>query len=182
MSKEKKLHRKIQEMTKRSLGILGLPNNISIFFESIGDRFQTLENASELEGNKLYVNIDWLNLMETQNNESEIRLLIYHEMRHVYQISQITKWRNRQQVKEDLVTITRWEAEFSQYRRNVGNSSTLFYYRQFVEIDAYAFGIYLLNLDVDRGEKLKLETKSLPDEVFPAIMRRVQEIANKYKK
>lgn len=49
MSKEKKLHRKIQEMTKRSLGILGLPNNISIFFESIGDRFQTLENASELE-------------------------------------------------------------------------------------------------------------------------------------
>ena len=77
------------------------------------------------------------------------------------------------------MTIARWELEFNQYHRNEGGASTIRYFSQFIEIDAYAFGMYLFNLDVQRGEKLDLETQSIPDEVFPLIINRMKEIAYK---
>ena len=178
MSNNKLLWR-IQNLAKRSMEILKLSNNISIVLEPMGNRFRSLENAAEIGDSVLHVNLDWLRTMDEQGKESEIRLLIYHEIRHVYQHSEISKLKNKQQTEESQMTIARWELEFNQYHRNEGGASTIRYFSQFIEIDAYAFGMYLLNLDVQRGEKLDLETQSIPDEVFPLIINRMKEIAYK---
>ena len=68
--------------------ILKLSNNISIVLEPMGNRFRSLENAAEIGDSVLHVNLDWLRTMDEQGKESEIRLLIYHEIRHVYQHSE----------------------------------------------------------------------------------------------
>lgn len=72
----------------------------------------------------------------------------------------------------------KWAYEFEHYQMNIDGSSTLTYYRQSVEIDAYAFAIYLLNKDVERGERWSLETSSIPDEINREIIERAYEIAS----
>jgi hypothetical protein len=184
MSTETILKKWVEKMSKHALATLKLKTDITIKLEPIGERFKTKDNAAELSVSSgiLFVNSDWLKSMRSNPDETEVRLLIYHEMRHVYQRPEIEKLKKGIPTTENLPIIYQWEKEFSHYQRNEGGGSELGYYKQFIEIDAYAFGIYLLNMDVQRGDKLSLDTRSIPDEIDVPLFNRIQEIAIKMAK
>lgn len=104
-------------------------------------------------------------------------MLIYHEIRHLYQRLEVKNFRERKSTKEPLPVLLKWQYELEHYQRNEGRAATLRYYSQSIEIDAYAFAVYLLNMDFKRGERLSLDTRSIPDEIDVAVRRRAYEIA-----
>lgn len=85
MSKESKLISWIEEMASHALAALGLEMRLQICLEPIGKRFNTLDNACEITENRLFVNSDWLEQQRAKADETEVRIIIYHEMRHIYQ-------------------------------------------------------------------------------------------------
>lgn len=176
MSKEKNLIKWVEKISAKALAVLGLKVKLNICLEPVGNRFATLDNACEVTDDTLYVNQDWLWQQSLLGDETEVRLLIYHEMRHIYQREEVKKRQLAQPLKEPLPLVLKWEYELTHYQRNEGGVSTAKYYQQSIEIDAYAFAICLLNMDVEMGEKLSLNTSSIPDEIDRAVLHRVREI------
>lgn len=104
-------------------------------------------------------------------------MLIYHEIRNLHQRIGVKNFCERKSTKEPLPVLQKWQYEFEHYQRNEGGPTTLRYYSQSIEIDAYAFAVYLLNMDLERGERLSLDTRSIPDEIDSAVRQRAYEIA-----
>lgn len=177
MSKEKKLTRWVERISAWALSALKMKNTIQVCLEPIGERFATLDNACEITDEKLYVNSDWLQQQRNNPDETEVRMLIYHEIRHLYQRLEVKNFREGKSTKEPLPVLLKWQYELTHYQRNEGGATTLRYYSQSIEIDAYAFAVYLLIMDLEKGERLSLDTRSIPDEIDSAVRQRAYEIA-----
>lgn len=176
MCQEKALINWVYKMVKNAMYTLNLKENIIIKLEPIGERFIAIENSAEISNGILYVNLEWLKSKRSDPDETEARLLIYHEIRHVYQQQELEKWRENLPTIENVSTIQMWAKEYENYTRNEGGDSTISYFKQSVEVDAYAFGICLLNIDKSKGDNLSLDSRSIPDEIYDLIMKRATEI------
>ena len=146
MGKEKKLTAWVERISARALSALKLKNTVKVCLEPMGYRFTTLDNACEITDDNLYVNSDWLQQQSNTPDETEVRMLIYHEIRHLYQRLEMKNFRERKSTKEPLSILLKWLYELEHYQRNEGGVTTLRYYSQSIEIDAYAFAVYLLNI------------------------------------
>lgn len=179
MYEEKELREWVDKMVDNAKSALNLKGDIIIKLESIGDRFKTLENAAEKCSDDLYVNLDWLKSMKQNPDETEVRLIIYHEIRHFYQVEEVEKLKKNLLTIEDVSIIQKWYEEFANYKRNEGGDTKKDYYKQSIEVDAYAFGICLLNYDVSKGDILSLNTCSIPDDIYDALEIRIHEVMAK---
>lgn len=149
---------------------------INIEYEAIGKRFQTESNAAETSALSkiIYINSDWVK-NHTQNiDQTELKAILYHEVRHLYQMSEINKFELGEKTKESSEIIKKWRDNFSNYIRNINEN--IDYYKQPVEIDAIAYAFYLMNIDAQTDKDLSLSTTSIPDEIDNDVHNRIQEI------
>lgn len=121
-------------------------------YETIGQRFATVDNAAEMQNYTLYINEDWIKNSISEDAEFDLRYILYHEARHIYQHKVIEEFEVTGRSSELPVTILSWKQEFSTYIRNEGDDdSWQKNISQSVEIDANAFANAMLikhNLEV----------------------------------
>lgn len=114
-------------------------------FEKIGQRFATEENSAELAGNVLYINEDWIESILKNKDEVDLRFIMYHEVRHIYQRSVIDDFDKRGKSCELPATIEAWKRDLAGYVRNEGDAkSQMANISQSIEIDANAFANSML--------------------------------------
>lgn len=121
-------------------------------YETIGQRFATVDNAAEMQNYTLYINEDWIKNSISEDAEFDLRYILYHGARHIYQHKVIEEFEVTGRSSELPVTILSWKQEFSTYIRNEGDDdSWQKNISQSVEIDANAFANAMLikhNLEV----------------------------------
>lgn len=119
--------------------------SIDFEYECIGKRFKTNDVTCETSDNKLFINLDWLNMLP-ENEDYDLQYQMYHEARHFYQHYAIKDYHTRGKTSELPSTIKKWETESSNYIPNEGTEDKRKAYAvQDVEIDANAFAIAMLS-------------------------------------
>lgn len=148
--------------------------SIDIEYEPIGKRFQTEGNAAEINSFTLYINSDWVKRHIQNTDQTELKAILYHEVRHLYQMSEIKKFELKERTKESSEIIKKWKDNLYNYIRNVNEN--IDYYTQPIEIDAIAYAFYLMSIDAQTDKNLSLLTTSIPDGIDNDIRNRMQEI------
>lgn len=133
----------IKVLTEKALNHLPpLGFDVKIKFQRIGQgEFENTKIGAVAQGpsHTLVVNTDWY---ET-TSEQDIKYIIWHEMRHMYQWSQIEKLHNSQHFEETTNIISQWQNELVNYIKNTPETEER-HMKQEMEIDAYAFALYML--------------------------------------
>ncbi len=88
---------------------------------------------------RITVNIDWYETTDVQ----DLHYIIWHETRHLYQWSQIEKMHTGQPILDAPKVIAAWEYNLRNYIPNT-KSTEYAHMKQEMEIDAYAFAVYML--------------------------------------
>lgn len=121
--------------------------NIPFIYEHIGERFRTNGNTCETDGNRLFINEDWIKMCLESVFLYDLQYQMYHEARHFYQSMVIADFHARGKTSELPTTIEQWEREGLHYQRNEGTLETQkANATQKMEIDANAFAIVMLNI------------------------------------
>ena len=110
-------------------------------FEKVGiNHFNDLMigAVASLDGT-ITVNIDWF----CSTSEQDVMYIIWHEIRHVYQMQQIQFQKKNSYAAERTEDVLRWKTEFEHYVTNTPATTTL-HYAQEIEQDAYAFALSML--------------------------------------
>ena len=143
---------------------------ISFVYDHIGERFKTVSNTCETDGNMLFINEDWIIMCLDSNFTYDFQYQMYHEARHFYQSIVIADYHARGKSSELQATIRQWEDECLHYQRNEGTRETqMANATQKMEIDANAFAIVML--------KIKGITEArAPKEHWEETFQRAQEI------
>ena len=143
--------------------------HIIFVYEHTGKRFRTINNTCEVEGDIVFINEDWLSRVLLDDFLYDLQYQMYHEARHFYQQKVIADYRDRGVSSELGTTISQWENEFKNYKRNEGTPETQKdNANQKVEIDANAFAIVLLS---SKGKEARA-----PEEQWEETERRASEI------
>ena len=136
-----------------AISMLGLPPiPYSFRYEKIGGRFQTMDNAEEVDNvNRIvYINEDWANQM--------VKVFEYdlHYM-----------------MKEPAALIVSWIDNKQHYVRNQGGATLRPYHRQPMEVDADAFAnFYVLVKRIGQAR--------IPEDSDDLVTQRLKEIAAQY--
>jgi len=85
----------------------------------------------------IIVNVDWY---ET-TNEFDIRYILRHETRHLYQFNQIEKLHQGKPIEQSPEVILKWEREFNQYISNTPATEKA-HFEQSCEFDAYVYASF----------------------------------------
>jgi len=85
------------------------------------------------------VNLDWF----CSTTEQDVMYIIWHEIRHIYQMQQIQFQKDNNFAAERPENILRWQQEFDHYVRNTPETTSL-HFLQEIELDAYAFALSML--------------------------------------
>lgn len=118
---------------------------IQFKYEGIGNRFQTSMNSCETDGQTFYINEDWADEVEKNNDVYDFQFLMYHEARHIYQKDEIQRFLMHETTKESPLVILSWKADNNHYIRNEGTPQSEFQNKQqSIEIDADAFAFALM--------------------------------------
>lgn len=150
--------------------------DVKFQFERIGEGTFTdkyIGAVADVFSGILKVNLDWYEDPDTP--EIDYNYIIWHEMRHMYQWSQVLSFAQKLPTKADAKTINKWEYEFKHYISNTPATIDK-HMKQDVEIDAYAFALYMLfkylpnpNGTVDIGLPPMIE-----DELLDRAMKRLE--------
>ena len=169
---------KLREYFEEACGVLGVDHTqIPFAYERIGERFRTTGNTCETDGNKLFINEDWIDEIIKTGFFYDFQYQMYHEARHFYQSMVIADFHKRGKTSELPATIRRWEAETLNYSRNEGTIETQeVNAAQSIEIDANAFAIAMLQLKGVSEARAPLEqwkeTEKRAIEIYRVIARR----------
>lgn len=124
-------------------------------------RFPSAFNSAEWGGNTLYINEEWVELCLRSDCEFDLRYILSHEARHLYQHQVIADFKQRGKSSELPAVINQWEYEFLHYIRNEGDEDSMDKNtNQQVEIDANAFPIVCLSKMVWGQESNLVKKKS----------------------
>lgn len=167
---------KLREYFEDACEVLGVHcQSIPFVYEHIGERFRTVNNTCEVDGDCLYINEDWITEILKINFLYDLQYQMYHEARHFYQAMVIADYRTRGKSRELPATIYQWEMEGANYIRNEGTEdSQKANATQKMEIDANAFAIVMLNM---KG----ITEARAPIELWKETEKRVYEIARTLK-
>lgn len=84
--------------------------SITFKYEGIGKRFKTNDVTCEASDNKLFINLDWLNMLP-ENEDYDLKYQMYHEARHFYQHNVIKDYHRRGKASELLENTTATRSE-----------------------------------------------------------------------
>ena len=158
---------KLVETAKAYLPEDTLP--FDVIFERIGDgTFQDVFIGAVFSSIKqaIIINADWYE----STDEQDIKYLVWHETRHAYQKTQIEKQKQGFPTSEARKRIKKWKWEFENYIPNELNTEEA-HMTQDIEIDAYAFAVYLLFNECPNNDgSIKI---GLPPCIENEIMQRV---------
>lgn len=113
-----------------------------IRFERIGEgTFHDAKISCVVRDSCLIVNIDWFTAADSQ----DIKYLIWHEMRHMYQQRQVSNLDNGGKLTEPRQVVQQWKHEFQNYIPNTEQTENA-HFHQSIEFDAYVFSLALLAL------------------------------------
>lgn len=172
---EPKAKQIIEETFKRALAMLMIPPlPYSFVYEKMGVRFQTIENAEEVDNlNRIiYVNEDWAN-DRLVRFPYDLYFLQAHETRHIYQHIQINLLASGGQLNEDRALVVSWIQNFQSYQRNEGGNTIRPYHRQPVEVDADAFANFFVLVN-------GVGQARIPDDSEDLITQRLIEIGHQF--
>lgn len=166
---------KLREYFEEACEVLGINHqNVYFVYEQIGERFRTVNNTCEVEGNCLYINEEWIVETLRENFLYDLQYQMYHEARHFYQAMVIADYHARGKSRELPATIHQWEMECTNYIRNEGTEDTQkANATQKMEIDANAFSNVMLSM---KGLKARA-----PFEQWQETYNRAKEIARTIK-
>ena len=88
-------------------------------------RFPSAFNSAEWGGNTLYINEEWVELCLRSDCEFDLRYILSHEARHLYQHQVIADFKQRGKSSELPAVINQWEYEFLHYIRNEGDEDSM---------------------------------------------------------
>lgn len=172
---DKKAKQILETTFQDAISMLGLPPIPYTFcYEKIGRRFQTMDNAEEVDNvNRIvYINEDWANQM-VKVFEYDLHYMMAHEARHVYQEIVIRMFQNGQSVKEPAALIVSWINNKQHYVRNQGGATVRPYHCQPLEVDADAFAnFYVLAKGIGQAR--------IPEDLDELVTQRLKEIAAQY--
>lgn len=139
---------KLREYFEEACKVLGVDyESIRFVYEHIGERFKTVGNTCETDGNILFINEDWIAETLRVDFLYDLQYQMYHEARHFYQGMVINDYHRRGKSCELPASIHKWEQEFENYVRNEGTEdSQKANATQSVEIDANAFANVMLSI------------------------------------
>lgn len=114
---------KLRGYFEEACEVLGVNHrSIPFVYDHIGDRFRTVGNTCETDGNRLFINEDWLIMCLNTNYLYDLQYQMYHEARHFYQSMVIADFHARGKSSELPSTILQWENECLHYLRNEGTA------------------------------------------------------------
>ena len=123
-----------------------LPDKIELYFEDCpSNRFPSLVNAAESDDHAIYINDQWYH-MNIAKHPLNVSYFIFHELRHMHQITSIVRLHHKLPVQDPESEILQWEDDFKSYIRNVDAETQEQNLQQTIEKDATAYGISLTNL------------------------------------
>lgn len=183
MEKEE-VKKQLEHNFNTALECLGIQSSsIRIVYEYNPKRFNSCINAAEYDSVNLYINEAWIDRLIELNDFYDLKYLMYHEARHIYQDCVIKDFKNRGKSSELPATIKAWEENFNNYKRNTGEDSLDVNANQIIEIDANAFAIVLLQLQgiksVRLNEKTEKETEVLAQKLAFKYSSRINDWKNK---
>ncbi|MBE6006012.1 MAG: hypothetical protein E7238_02430 [Sarcina sp.] len=119
---------------------------VNLRFEYIGEGtfVDTKIGAVNSAPYNLTINIDWYETAE----EEDVRFLIRHEARHLYQRNQVEMLREGKPLVENRNTVLQWARNLSpgNYISNTPETE-IQYFRQPCEFDAYCFATFISNAE-----------------------------------
>lgn len=137
------------------------------------NRFPSAYNSAEWDGNTLYINEEWVELCLQSDCEFDLRYILSHEARHLYQHQVIADFKQRGKSRELPAIINQWEYEFSHYIRNEGDETSMEKnVNQQVEIDANAFANCML-LKNGLGARIKPGQEEVMEKAIKAMAKRL---------
>lgn len=143
---KKDVKEQLEHNFNAALKCLGIKSNIEIVYEYNPERFNSNSNAAECNNANLYINEAWIDMLIAENDFYDVKYMMYHEARHIYQEKVIKDYKERGKSSELPATIKAWIENFSDYKRNTCEDSIDTNANQVVEIDANAFAIVLLQM------------------------------------
>lgn len=148
-------------------------------YETIGKRFATLDNAAEMDGYILHINEDWVKSSINKDAEFDLRYILYHEVRHIYQHRVIAEFEETGRSSELPVVILSWKQDFSAYIRNEGDEdSWQKNISQSVEIDANAFANAML-LKHNLGARIAPGQEDIMSKAIANMVKRLWKVTLK---
>lgn len=119
-----------------------LTEDIEIEVESVGEgTFLDTKIGCVTRGFTLVINSDWFTSVDNQ----DIKYIIWHEIRHMYQLQQTKQLVGYQPCCESISVVNQWLYEWNNYIPNTVETETE-HFKQHIEIDAYAFALAMLFL------------------------------------
>ena len=133
---------KIKRLTESALSILPFAGSIDYRYEHVGGGTftDTKIGAVNRNPNILIVNIEWYESAD----EQDIRDIIHHEARHLYQWYQVNKYRSGIKTDENERIVKQWSDNLlpGNYICNTPRTE-IQYFKQPVEFDAYCYSTFL---------------------------------------
>lgn len=117
-----------------------LKEDIEIKVESVGEgTFHDKKIGCVTRGFTLVINSDWF----TSADNQDIKYIIWHEVRHMYQQQQIKQLVENQACSENIAVVNQWANEWNHYIPNTAATEN-HHFEQRIEVDAYAFALAML--------------------------------------
>ena len=139
-------------------------------------RFPSAVNSAEWGGNTLYINEEWVELCLRSDCEFDLRYILSHEARHLYQHQVIADFKQRGKSSELPAVINQWEYEFLHYIRNEGDEDSMDKNtNQQVEIDANAFANCML-IKNGLGARIKSGQEKIMEKAIKALAKKMWNI------
>lgn len=161
---------RIVALVKGALAIVTYDKQITIKFERVGAG--TFDNqiigAVCRNSHTIVVNVDWYK----NTSDDDIKFLLRHEARHMYQMSQIEKYQTGEKTQEKLETIRQWAYEFTHYIPNTPGTEVQ-HFQQACELDAYVFATFIANVENMGSEGVNLSWTDYPgigDQIRDSVM------------
>lgn len=176
---------RIAALVKGALAIVPYDKQITIKFERVGAG--TFDNqiigAVCRNSHTIIVNVDWYE----NTTDDDIKFLLRHEARHMYQMSQIEKLHTGEETQEKVETIQQWAYEFMHYISNTPGKE-IQHFQQECEQDAYVFATFIANVENMDSEGVNLSWVDYPgigdqirDRVMYLFQKTPQEILMQYR-
>ena len=151
----------MESIIKGALALWDYNDIVEITYERIGEGtfFDKNIGAVNRDPAKIIVNIDWYESAK----ERDMKGLLRHEARHLYQRSQVRKYREGLPISEEPIKIEEWEKNFRSYIPNTPMTEVQ-YFMQACEYDAYVYSTFL-----DLVEHYKKGTINIQITQYPGI-------------
>lgn len=165
----------VESIIKGTLALWDYNDKVEIIYERIGEGTFTNDKigAVNREPATIVVNINWYETAE----ERDIKGILRHEARHLYQRSQVRKYLEGLPISEDPKKIEEWAKNFQFYIPNTPMTEVQ-HFKQACEYDAYVYSTFLDSVEHYKNGTFNMQIIQYPG-IADALEREVGAKLNK---